>query len=149
MFIWNAGQFRLDHTFDTQQATDIAFLSLGPYLIVTSETAGLSVLTRADNGDFVSTVTLSLQGPVQVETLALGRDTTSSVIVVTNRQGPAQAFLFAENTDTPLEIMVIRVMMYVRMCEYCFTAIACCRRYPCPMLDLSIPSLPALESLSW
>ena len=100
MFIWIAGQFRLDHTFDTQQATDITFLSVGPYLVVASETAGLSILTRAGNGDFATNVTMPLQSPVRVER---GSDV---VIVVTNSRGPAQVFQFSEDRVALDEVFV-------------------------------------------
>lgn len=103
VFIWNSGQFRLDHTFNTQQATDIAFLSLGPYLLVASETAGLSVLTRTESGDFATSVSLPLQGPIRVERLG---PESAFVAVVTNREGPAQMLLLNSSTVTPTIITV-------------------------------------------
>ena len=38
IFIWRSGQFRLDHTFDTQQAVDVEFIDLQTvqYLAVAS-----------------------------------------------------------------------------------------------------------------
>lgn len=104
--MWTNGQFRLDHIFDTQQAVDVTFLPLGPYLIVASETAGLYILTRDASGRFTTNVTLPLLGPVRVERVG---DNTGSVIVVTNRQGPAQMFIFTDNTIVPVEITVSRL----------------------------------------
>ncbi len=102
VFEWNSGRFRLDHTFDTQRATDVAFLSFGSYLLVT-ETAGLTILTRAQDGRFSTNLTLPLQGPSRVEIID---DDSGSVLVITNRQGPAQMFIFEENNISPVEITV-------------------------------------------
>jgi hypothetical protein len=102
VFIWSAGQFRLDHTFDTQQATDITFLPMGPYLVV-AEMSGLSVLTRSTNGDFANNITVPLGAPVRVER---GSGAANSVIVVANRENSAQVLQFIEGTVAPMEISV-------------------------------------------
>ena len=109
LFEWNSGRFRLDHTFDTQQATDIVFLSSGPYLLLT-EATGLSILARAENGQFSTNLTLPLQGPTRVE--RAGGD-GGSAFVVTNRRGPAQMFIFRENNVLPLEVTVSIVYIMV------------------------------------
>ena len=101
VFIWANSQFRLDHTFDTSQATDVTFLSVGPYLLI-AEANGLSILTSGENGDFATNLTLPIQGAAQVE----GITQDSSVFVVTSSQSPAQMFIFQENTISPVEVTV-------------------------------------------
>ena len=105
VFIWNRGQFRLDHTFDTQRASDVIFLSLGPYLVVTSDTNGLAILTRSAAGRFTTNTTLALQAPIKVERVS----DENGVFVVTNRQAPGQMFIATEENITPTEIMVSTV----------------------------------------
>ena len=103
VFEWISGRFRLDHTFESQRATDITFLSLGPYLLLTSETTGLSILTRDESGRFSSNLSLPLQRPTKVERIG---DDSGSVFVITNGQGPAQMFFFTENNISPFAITV-------------------------------------------
>ena len=103
VFIWSGGQFRLDYVFDTQQATDVAFLPQGPYLLVTSESAGLHVLNQNEGGQFRVNVTLPLQGPVKVERVP--DEDSSGIFVVTNTRGPAQMFVITD-TITPFEVTV-------------------------------------------
>ena len=107
VFVWNGGLFRRDHTFNTQQASDVAFLPAGPYLVVASESAGLSILTREGNGTFTNSITLPLAGPVRVEPLSIrGGGGDATVIVVTNRRGSAQSFRFDDGSNVPLELTV-------------------------------------------
>lgn len=101
VFIWTGSQFRLDHTFATSQATDVTFLSVGPYLLITGN-PGVSILTRGENGDFATNLTLPLQGAATVE----GVTQDGSVFVVTSTQSPTQMFIFQEDTITPVEVTV-------------------------------------------
>lgn len=73
-----------------------------------SETAGLTVLTRAGNGDFAANFSLPLEGPIRVER---GGGVDGSVIVVTNRRGPAQVLQFAETTVTLMALSVSCINM--------------------------------------
>lgn len=106
LFQWSSGRFRLDHTFNTQQATDIIFLSSGPYIVLT-EATGLSILTQAENGRFSTNLTLPLQGPTRVQRVG---DGSGSAFVATNRQGPAQMFIFEGNRRSPMEITVRKII---------------------------------------
>ncbi len=101
VFLWTNNRFRLDHTFTTQQVSDLTFLS--PYLIVTSVTSGLSILTRSGDGSFISNLTLPLQEPVRVEKI---EEEFGSAFFVTNRDGPGQMFIFEENALAPTELTV-------------------------------------------
>lgn len=102
MFLWSNGRFRLDHTFDTERATDIIFLPLGPYLIITSNTTGVAVLVRTGNGNFVSNSTLSSQAAVKVERLG---DAEGNFVVAFSAY-PAQMFVIDASAPTTNAIMV-------------------------------------------
>lgn len=103
MFLWSNGRFRLDHTFDTERATDIIFLSQGPYVIVTSDTAGVAVLVRSETGNFVSNYTLSSQAAVKVERVGGAEGT---VFVIAYSMAPAQMYIIDASTSRANEIIV-------------------------------------------
>ena len=105
MFVWTVDRFRLHHTFNTQQATDIAFLVQGPHLLVT-ESAGLTILTQDQDQEFAANLSLPLQSPVRVDTLS---EAGGTLFLVTNSRGPAQMF-FAGEMVTPIEVMVRKLM---------------------------------------
>ena len=103
VFLWNNGHFRLDHTFNTERATDVIFLSLGPFLIVTSNTTGVDVQVREASGNFVAINKLSSQAAVRVERLG---DAEATNFVVTFSVAPAKMFVVDAITSTANEIMV-------------------------------------------
>lgn len=100
--------------------------------MVVSETAGLSILTRAESGDFATNVSLLLQGPTRVE--RLGTE-AASVVVVTNRQSPAQMLLFDSNTVTPTEVTVSSLLAII-------SVVRCSTLLPRVPLSLQTVSLP-------
>ena len=93
----------MDHTFDTQQATDVTFMSTGPYLLVVSETVGLTILTRSEAGRFTANVTIQQSGATRVERIG---DENEVSFVIANRQAPSQVYVFEESTPIPTEVIV-------------------------------------------
>ena len=117
VLIWSNGVFRLDHTFLTTRATDVVFLSQGPYLVVTSSTVGVAVLVRSEGGAFIHNYTLSSQPAVKVERVG---GAAGSVVIITYSNAPAQLYTFSAGVGsaiaTPISVS-LRLDVRIRLLQ--------------------------------